>query len=62
MAEFCKHCFLTKVAPNLSSSSMLIMSEMDDYCEGCGTYDKVVLRVEETNADLCFKEQKQQEA
>lgn len=51
MAEFCKSCFLSKVAPKLPKSSDIIMSDMDAYCEGCGTYNKFVVYIKDSDTD-----------
>lgn len=49
MAEFCKKCFkekLTVPSDNISDD-MLVMSEENDYCEGCGKFGLVVITIKD---------------
>lgn len=51
MAEFCKKCFKEKIAvpSDNITDDMIIMSEEDDFCEGCGEIKPVVIEVKETS-------------
>jgi hypothetical protein len=47
MAEFCKECFKEKIAVPADNitDDILVMSEDDDFCEGCCRWKPIVLSV-----------------
>ena len=49
MAEFCKECFMEKIAipSDGTTEDMLIMSVEPDFCEGCGKIKPFVIEVKE---------------
>lgn len=49
MAEFCKECFLTKMAPGTNPDN-LVISEEADLCESCGELKPIVLEVKEDSS------------
>jgi len=44
MAEFCKECF-TKLLFNDYKDEQIIVSEDEDFCEGCASFKQVVIRI-----------------
>ena len=42
MAEFCKECFIRNFHPTEKEIKGIVLSEDNDYCEGCGEIKPVV--------------------
>ena len=42
MAEFCKKCFIEKLRATEDEIKRIVLTDFNDYCEGCGTIGKVV--------------------
>ncbi len=49
MAEFCKECFMKKIAvpSDNITDDRLVMTEESEFCEGCGEIKPVVIEVKE---------------
>lgn len=47
MAEFCKDCFIEHLHPTASEICRIVMSEEEDYCEGCGQFKPFVLYIKD---------------
>ena len=43
MAEFCKECFLE--IEGYHNDKKIVMSEDEDFCEGCNEWKTVVVRI-----------------
>lgn len=56
MAEFCKDCFL-EINP-LKENETVVLSAPDDldFCEGCGQWKRVVVRIRHKNSIDGLKE------
>lgn len=49
MAEFCKDCFL-KINPLGEDETVVLSAPNDlDFCEGCGRWKRVVVRIRRKN-------------
>lgn len=46
MAEFCRECFIRYLLPDPMDIPYIVMSEDDDFCEGCGKISPVVLYID----------------
>ena len=44
MAEFCKQCFIN-IEPEYVKNKEIVVSEDDDFCEGCGEFKPVVIEI-----------------
>lgn len=42
MAEFCKECFIKIFCPTEEEIKQIVLSEDDDYCEGCNEFKPIV--------------------
>lgn len=42
MAEFCRDCFIKFLCPTPPDIDRIVMTDDDDFCEGCGEYKPVV--------------------
>lgn len=46
MAEFCRECFIRCLLPDPKDIPYIVMSEDNDFCEGCGKVAPVVLYID----------------
>jgi len=42
MAEFCRKCFISRLMPSKYDIDHIVMSEDEDFCEGCMKWGKYV--------------------
>ena len=45
MAEFCRECFIKYLGPTQDEINRIVMSDDNDFCEGCMDCDLYVLYI-----------------
>lgn len=53
MAEFCLRCFLNLLKPNAYECSHIVMSDDNDFCEGCNDYAPYVADIDQSDMKIC---------
>lgn len=58
MAEFCKECFIREFQPTEDEIRRIVLSAPDDLdlCEGCGEWNRVVVKIRRKNIFDILKE------